>query len=59
MRQIILGDAMLARPPTPEEYDFLKAQRKARQDTGFPVGTAQDELGWPRTRFARRLPGRE
>ena len=38
MRQIIQQDGMLARVPTPEEYDFLMAQRKERgYGNGFPV----------------------
>jgi hypothetical protein len=30
LREIVKGDGMLARVPTPEEYDFLIAQRKER-----------------------------
>jgi hypothetical protein len=30
LRQTIIEDGMLARVPTPEEYDFLKTQRKER-----------------------------
>jgi hypothetical protein len=38
LRQTIIGDGMLARVPTPEEYDFLRAQRKERgYGKGFPV----------------------
>jgi hypothetical protein len=38
MRQIIGQDGMLARAPTPQEYDFLIAQRKERgYGKGFPV----------------------
>lgn len=38
LRLTIAGDGMLARVPTPEEYDFLKAQRKERgYGNGFPV----------------------
>lgn len=38
LRQAIIGDGMLARVPTPEEYDFLKAQRKeCGYGKGFPV----------------------
>jgi hypothetical protein len=52
VRQIILGDGMLSRSPTPEEFEFLKAQRKERQATGFPVGEQGGPSGWL-TRFAR------
>lgn len=41
MRTIIGREGMLSRAPTPEEYDFLKAQRKTRHETGFPVGSDQ------------------
>jgi hypothetical protein len=58
LRQIVLGDGMLARAPTPEEYDFLKAQRKERAETGFPIGSDQVESGWPLTRLIRWRPGR-
>jgi hypothetical protein len=38
LREIVKGDGMLARVPTPEEYDFLIAQRKERgYGKGFPV----------------------
>jgi hypothetical protein len=38
MRVNIERDGMLSRAPTPEEYDFLKAQRKERgYGKGFPV----------------------
>jgi len=30
LRETVKGDGILARVPTPEEYDFLKAQRKER-----------------------------
>ncbi len=35
MRQRIVGDGILARVPTPEEYDFLIALRK---DRGYGKG---------------------
>jgi hypothetical protein len=38
LRESVKGDGMLARVPTPEEYDFLTAQRKERgYGKGFPV----------------------
>jgi hypothetical protein len=38
LRETVKRDGMLARVPTPEEYDFLKAQRKERgYGKGFPV----------------------
>lgn len=38
VRQRIIGDGMLSRSPTPEEYDFLIAQRKERgYGKGFPI----------------------
>jgi hypothetical protein len=52
MRQVVLADGMLARAP-PEEYDFLKAQRKARRDSGFPVASEPVEPGLMATRFMR------
>ena len=44
-------DGMLARVPNPAEYEWLKAQEKARRDTGFPVGINEAEQGI----FARPL----
>jgi hypothetical protein len=41
MRTVVTSDGMLSRAPTPEEYEFLKAQRKARHQTGFPIGSGQ------------------
>jgi hypothetical protein len=40
LREIVKGDGMLARVPTPEEYDFLKAQRKER---GYGKGSPSAE----------------
>ena len=38
MRQVIIRDGMLSRSPTPEEFEFLKVQRKERgYGKGFPV----------------------
>jgi hypothetical protein len=42
--ETIKRDGMLARVPTPEEYDFLRCLHKERgYGVGFPVGS-QDEL---------------
>lgn len=44
LRETIKRDGMVARVPTPEEYDFLRYLHKERgYGTGFPVGS-QDEL---------------
>lgn len=44
LRETIKRDGMVARVPTPEEYDFLRYLYKERgYGTGFPVGS-QDEL---------------
>jgi hypothetical protein len=56
MRQVVLADGMLARAPTPEEYDFLKAQRKARRDSGFPVVSDDGALTIKRHRQRQRVP---
>jgi hypothetical protein len=56
MRTVISRDGMLARVPNPAEFEWLKAQEKARRDTGFPVGVNEGEQGaWPFTRALRRL----
>jgi len=44
MRTVIDRDGMLSRAPTPEEYDFLRAQWKNRRKTGFPVGSDPTSL---------------
>jgi hypothetical protein len=57
MRTVISRDEMLARVPNPAEYEWLKAQEKARRDTGFPVGvneTEQGILARPLRRLARQ-----
>jgi hypothetical protein len=57
MQQVVMADGMLSRAPTPEEFDFLVAQRKARHQTGFPVGSDQlVPAGMPFTRFTRWPP---
>jgi hypothetical protein len=44
LRETIKRDGMVARVPTPEEYDFLRYLYKERgYGAGFPVGS-QDEL---------------
>ena len=37
MQAVIIGDGMLSRSPTPEEFDFLKALRKEK---GYGKGVA-------------------
>jgi hypothetical protein len=54
MRTVITRDGMLSRAPNPAEFAFLKAQRQARRDTGFPVGINETEQGIF-TRPLRRL----
>jgi hypothetical protein len=54
MRTIVGKDRMLCQAPTPEEFAFLVAQRAARKDTGFPVGSEGNSLSFPLMGWLRR-----
>jgi hypothetical protein len=58
MRTMIERDGMLARVPNPAEWAWLKAQEKARRDTGFPVGVNEEAEQGIFTRPLRRLTRR-
>ena len=55
MRQHVLGDGMLARPPTPEEYDFQTALRKDRGygQGGYIAGSSPTLCSAPGGAFGR------
>ena len=54
MRTIVGKDRMPCQVPTPDEFAFLMAQRAARKDTGFPVGSEGYALAFPLMGFWRR-----
>ena len=54
LRTIVDKDRTLCQAPTPEEFAFLLAQRAARKDTGFPVGSEGNTLSFPLMGWWRR-----